>query len=279
MDARRKMEADTRRAITNGEFRIFYQPVIPLRSTPSATVPGTTMEALVRWDHPEKGMLRPPRTSWEAAEAAGLLLEVEAKVLAQALRDASGWLSSGLGLSRVSLNVSRANLVSSDFCERIERALAHAGVAPEHLEVEIGEGLLMGRHVDHAAQAIRTLRGRGVSVVVDDFGRNHASLAQLRDFPVDRLKIDLRLIQSFLVEPADAAIVRAIIGLAHTLGIKITAKGVEQQDQLVALVSYGCDEAQGYLIGRPLPGEVAMTLERVTGWQARLAEGGFGSRS
>jgi len=237
--------ADLPGALTRGELILHYQPKLDLVT---GTVPG--LEALVRWQHPVYGLLDPDRFIG-LAERAGLIDVLTMTILDQALRQQAEWSQGGLDLN-IAVNVSATSLRDEGLPDKIAAQLRRRGVPPSRLTVEITESSLMADH-DLAIRLLGRIKRLGVRISVDDYGTGFASLAYLRELPVDELKLD----RSFLVGvPGDAkalSIVRSTAELAHALGLRIVTEGVETQDALELVTALGCDAAQGYYIGRPAP--------------------------
>jgi diguanylate cyclase (GGDEF)-like protein len=252
--ARVRLQHELGQALTAKQFELYFQPQMDLRT---GAVIG--FEALVRWQHSERGLIGPGEFI-PVAEETGQIVPLGNWVLAEACRIAAGWPSD----LRVAVNLSAVQFRSSAVLELVDEALANSGLAPERLEVEITESALIEDH-DGAQATLVALRGRGVRVALDDFGTGYSSLAYLRRFPMDKLKIDGMFVRS-LDSDADAqAVVTAIISLARALRLETTAEGIETAEQLVMLKALGCDDVQGYLISRPMPGhEVEAYLERTS---------------
>lgn len=241
---RRALEQDLRQAIGNDQLRLVLQPQASLAEN---RVIG--FEVLLRWHHPEHGMIS-PAVFIPLAEANGSILAIGRWILGAACREAARWPNP----LRVAVNVSAAQLQQPGFAAEVAAVLAETGLPPERLELEVTESLL----VEDLATALATLRevkALGIAVAMDDFGTGYSSLASLRAFPFDRLKIDRSFVTDLGRSEQAAAIVRAILGLAHGLGLPVIAEGVEDRTQLGTLMAMGCDEVQGYLIGRPAPAE------------------------
>jgi predicted signal transduction protein with EAL and GGDEF domain len=236
------LESDLRRALGKDELRVHYQPIV---EAGSARLVG--YEALVRWQHPERGLVMPGEFI-QLAEDTGLILRIGEWVLRQACRWAQR-ADAARGV-QVSVNLSPRQFNDPRLAEMVAQVLAETGLAPRLLELEITESTAM-QHTDATLATLERLEQLGVSISIDDFGTGYSSLAYLRRFPVDKLKID----RSFVaVAPADqeqAAIISAIVALAHALQIEVVAEGVETQAQREFLARCGCDFIQGYLIGRP----------------------------
>ena len=234
---------EVRQAIARDEFKMFYQPVVDLASN---SVAG--FEALMRWNHPERGVL-PPAAFMAALDDDDLSLQLGEIAFEQCLAQMRAWLDDGLDFGRVAINVSSSQFHTGRLALDIEAKLRRWNVSPEHLTIEVTENVYMGWGGDVVSQAVRRLHDSGVLIALDDFGTGYASLANLRQFPIDRLKID----KSFVQNSEDDAIVRAVIGLGASMGMKVVAEGVECADQLATLTSYGCDQVQGYHFAKPMP--------------------------
>jgi len=242
------------RAIERGELRVHYQPVV--RFDRSEIV---GFEALVRWQHPERGLL-PPGAFLPVAEGAGLIGAIGSWVLHEACRQAAAWESESTYDTplAVSVNVSAAQL-TRDLVPTVEHALASASLAPASLVLEVSERALADG-VERAAAVLGRLSASGVRIAVDDFGTGLASLTHLRRLPVDFLKIDTSLIEHLGARADDGAVVAAVVQLGHALGLAVAAEGVETPRQLSELRSIGCDLGQGFYFARPQPGEVVKAL-------------------
>jgi diguanylate cyclase (GGDEF)-like protein len=239
LQARRKLETELRKALTQNEFEVYYQPIVDLQDNQV-----TAFEALIRWNHPERGLVMPDEFI-SVAEKLGLIGPIGEWVLHQACADAATW-PRGI---RVAVNLSplqfRTTLVPA-----VVQSLASAGLCASRLELEITESVVLQNN-EATMSMLRQLHEIGVRISMDDFGTGYSSLSYLHSFPFDKIKID-RLFVSDLDANADcAAIVRAVAGLGKTLGMKTTAEGVETREQLDWLRSEGCTEVQGYLFSRP----------------------------
>ncbi len=249
---RLELELDLRRAVERDELRVHYQPLIDLRT-------GRTVghEALVRWQHPTRGLL-PPLSFIPLAEETGLILTIGDVVLAEACRQARAWqlLDPALAELVVSVNLSARQFARPDLAARIAAVLARTGLAPETLELEITESLAMS-DAEATGVTLRALHELGVRVVLDDFGTGYSSLAYLSRLPLDVIKVDRSFVAGLHDSATNLAIVRAVVGLAQGLGISVTAEGIEREDQLEVLRELGCDRGQGFLFARPRPADEA----------------------
>jgi predicted signal transduction protein with EAL and GGDEF domain len=239
---RRETERDLRSALLRDEFEVHYQPFIDLKSHETIG-----FEALVRWRHPRRGLV-PPLEFIPLAEQAGLIIELGALVLRKACTEAARWPNE----MRIAVNLSPLQLRSPGFALSVLRALKNSGLAPQRLELEITETVLMS---DDAAtrSVLNDLKQLGVMIAIDDFGTGYSALSYLRAFPIDRLKIDRSFVQDIQEKPDARSIIRAVLGLAHDLGIKTTAEGIETEVQLSWLSEAGCGDAQGFLFSKPQP--------------------------
>jgi diguanylate cyclase (GGDEF)-like protein len=246
VERRKELEAELRRAIAGHEFTLHYQPQIRLSDR---KVVG--MEALMRWHHPTRGLVLPSEFL-SVAEDAGLIVPIGLEVLTQACAQARAWLDAGLEFGRVAVNLAPAQFKARNLAYAINDALQSAGLEAEHLGLEVTEGAFMGRATERVAQTLARLHDMNVLIALDDFGTGYASLAHLKRFPIDRLKIDGSLVRDIGIDAENTAIVRTVISLGHSLGLEVVAEGVETEDQCAFLREHGCDGAQGYLFGRPI---------------------------
>jgi len=237
---RRRIERDLRSAVTGGEFKLVYQPILSLRS---GEVSG--FEALIRWQHPTHGMIA-PSDFIPVAEESELINRIGNWVLNQACADFAA-VSAPLS---VSVNVSAVQLRQSNFVTSILKCLSDTGLAPQRLTLEITESVLISDNAITRA-ALKALRGFGIRIALDDFGAGHSSLGYLRQYEFDRIKIDRSFISGGGADKADGAVVNAVIGLGRGLGIEVIAEGIETEEQLDRLRFLGCDSVQGYFIGKP----------------------------
>jgi diguanylate cyclase (GGDEF)-like protein len=248
VEQRIELLREVRLAIAQGEFDLYYQPVVDLAANRVAG-----FEALMRWNHPEQGVL-PPAAFMAAFEDTDLSLQLGEVAFERALGQMRAWLDEGVEFGRVAVNISSEQFRTGRLAADIADKLRAWDVPAERLAVEVTENVYMGWGADVVAETVCALHAAGVQIALDDFGTGYASLANLRQFPVDRLKID----KSFVQNAEDDAIVRAVINLGASMGMKVVAEGVEKPEQLAALSAYGCDQVQGYHFSKPMPaGEVA----------------------
>ncbi|MBS1170746.1 MAG: diguanylate cyclase/phosphodiesterase with and sensor(s) [Burkholderiaceae bacterium] len=233
------------RALENGEFRLHYQPQLEL-----ATGRMVGAEALIRWQHPELGMV-PPNRFIQVAEESGMIIQIGSWVLQEACRQAKAWQVAGWPGLVVGVNISAIQFRRGDLEQIVLMALADSGLAPQFLELELTESILI-QDVDKSLDMIRRLKNLGVRLSIDDFGIGYSSLAYLRQLPVDKLKIDQSFVREIMSRKDDAAIALSIITLAHTLQKRVIAEGVETAEQFGFMREHQCDEIQGYLFSRPL---------------------------
>ncbi len=262
MKERRLLELDLRQALGAGQFELFYQPQVNLRA---GEVSG--FEALLRWHHPERGLVS-PATFIPLAEEIGLIVPIGEWVLRQACATAASWPSD----IRVAVNLSPAQFKNPDLVAVVSRALLEAALPPERLELEITETVML-QDTDATMATLHQLRALGAGIAMDDFGTGYSSLSYLRCFPFDRIKIDQSFVRELCTKRDCGAIVRAVAGLSRDLGMATTAEGVETREQLDLLASAGCTEVQGHLFSPAVPsGEVAGLLDRIAGMLRRPVE-------
>jgi len=249
-----RVENDLRSALKNGEFRLHYQPQFD-----AASGEIMAMEALIRWQHPQRGLLLAGQFI-RVAEESGLIEEIGDWVLNEACRQAREWQRRGLKALPVSVNLSGFQLYRRDIVAKVGRALQSSGLEPRWLELEVTESVLM-QDVARVAGILQEIRGMGVKLALDDFGTGYSSLAYLQRFPLSRLKVDQTFVRDISVDDNDAAICKAIIALARTLGLQVVAEGVETPQQLAFLREHRCDLVQGNLLGAAMaPQEMELLL-------------------
>lgn len=244
-EQRHRLSAELRQALAMNEFELWYQPQVRLTDNSP-----TGVEALLRWRHPDHGLLA-PGAFIEVLENSAIAEEVGDWIVEQACAAAAGWKRAGLGPLRVGVNLFAAQLRSSRLLAVISSALARHGLLAEQLELEITENTVL-RHSSQSTKALRKLKSLGVGIAFDDFGTGFASLSLLQKYPLTRLKIDRSFVAHVDRSAADAAIVKAVIGMAKSLDLGVIAEGVETVGQEAALVRLGCDEAQGFRYGRAM---------------------------
>jgi diguanylate cyclase (GGDEF)-like protein len=240
------LETELRGALENNQFELHYQPKVDVRS---GEIVGT--EALARWQHPERGLIMPSEFI-PFAEETGLIVALGRWVLHEACTQNRAWQSRGICDMSVAVNISGVQFQQRNFVETVSYALAKSGLAPRYLELEITESVLMHDPTE-AIVMLAQLARMGVSLSIDDFGTGYSSLNYLKRFPIHKLKIDQSFIRDISIDSDDAAIVHAIIALAHSLRLRVVAEGVEKQEQLNFLRVIGNDEYQGFLHSKPLP--------------------------
>lgn len=240
------LESRLRKAVERGELLLHFQPLVHIAEERIVGV-----EALLRWHSPELGMI-PPSDFIPIAEETGLILPIGEWVLRQAVAQTDAWHEAGLTGLRIAVNISARQFQARDFVTKVRRLLMDTGFPGACLELELTESSIM-RDVDDTVHRLHELTELGVQVTVDDFGTGYSSLAYLKRFPIGALKIDRSFIADVTTDPNDAAIARAVVALAEALKVRVVGEGVETQAQLAFLRDLGCNEAQGFLIGRPMP--------------------------
>jgi diguanylate cyclase (GGDEF)-like protein/PAS domain S-box-containing protein len=243
------LENDLRQALKRQEFLLHYQPRVDLCSGEI-----TGMEALVRWQHPEQGLV-PPGSFIPAAEDSGLIVPLGTWVLHTACAQNKAWQAAGLKPVCVAVNLSARQFRQQDLVELVTRILRETGLDAAYLELELTESMIM-HDVEATIATLTRLKAIGVKFSIDDFGTGYSSLSYLKRFPIDFLKIDQSFVRDLTTDPDDAAITKTIISMAHDLGHKVIAEGVETEEQKSFLQLHHCDEMQGYLFSRPVPAEI-----------------------
>jgi diguanylate cyclase (GGDEF)-like protein len=249
VQARSALEREMRNGIVQNHFRVFYQPLINLQ-----TQKVTAFEALIRWEHPERGLVSPDEFI-PLAEDTGLIVRLGEWIMREACSEAMSWPA---GIS-VSVNLSAVQFAKGDLVATVMNALASSGLPASRLELEVTESILLER-TDHNMRVLDQLHELGVRIALDDFGTGYSSIGYLRSFKFDKLKIDRSFVKDLLADEKSLAIVRAIVGLGSSFGITTTAEGVETEDQRRCLSDEGCTEVQGYLYSKPLPPDQISTL-------------------
>jgi diguanylate cyclase (GGDEF)-like protein len=250
---RQSTEASLRLALERREFVLYYQPKINLHS---GTIVG--VEALIRWQHPERGLLSPAQFV-PIAEDCGLILPIGRWVLREACLQARAWRQAGLPSITVAVNTSALEFRAKDFLENIRTTLEDTHLEPRYLELELTESALM-RDAESTDSVLHAIADLGVKLAIDDFGTGYSSLSYLRQFPIDTLKIDQSFVNRMTSNPDDAAIVNAVISMGKSLKQRVIAEGVETPEQYALLLAQQCDEAQGYYFGRPVVAKALASL-------------------
>lgn len=250
-----RLAADLQHAVKNNELRLQYQPKVD-----TATGRLLGMEALVRWIHPERGMISPIEFI-PVAEDTGLIVEIGRWVLFEACRQNAEWQQLGLRPLRVAVNLSARQFRSGNLLHEIDAALIETGLAVNSLELEVTESMVMD-DPESVIKLLGAIHDRGIHLALDDFGTGHSSLAYLKRFPIDCVKVDRAFIKDTPGNTDDVAIAKTIIAMAQALGLSTVAEGVETIDQFNLMKSIGCDQIQGYYFSRPLPAEDFLTYYR-----------------
>ena len=243
-----EIASELRRALDQQELRVYYQPVHDLQGGRLVGV-----EALVRWQHPERGLV-PPGEFIPIAERTGLIADIDAWVLEQACRQMCQWLADGVLLSFIAINVSSRLFARRELYEQVAQVLHATGLDPAFLELEVTESAVMD-DPEEALEQLHRLRELGLRLAIDDFGTGYSSLLRLKRLPVQKLKIDQGFVAGVPWDDDDAAIVRVVIALAKSMGMQVHAEGIEQMEQARFLLEQGCDLGQGYWFGKPVPAQ------------------------
>jgi diguanylate cyclase (GGDEF)-like protein/PAS domain S-box-containing protein len=239
------MERELRQAINNGEFELYYQPQIDIDTH---TIIG--MEALVRWNHPERGLVS-PGDFIPAAEENGSIVAIGEWVLTEACRQNKAWQDAGLPCIPISVNLSSRQFLQSNLLHKIQSILSQTELDPKYLELEITESMTMD--VEYTTQSLIELKKLGLKISIDDFGTGYSSLSYLKMFPIDKLKIDRSFVRDMMLDPNDAAIVSTIIAMTQHMKLRVIAEGVETEEQISLLRNHKCTEVQGYWYSPPVP--------------------------
>ncbi len=263
VNERFSLEAELREALANEEFVLYYQPQFDLETTQMVGV-----EALLRWHHPDKGLILPNRFI-EVAEEMDLIVPLGEWILRKACEDGVKLMEEGFPL-KVAVNISANQFSYGGFLESLKSILDETGFDPRLLEIEITESALM-KNKNEAAKILKELKEMGITIAIDDFGTSYSSLNYLKYFPVDKLKIDRSFIGDIVSDPNDVAIATTIIAIAHNLGLKATAEGVENGEQLLFLKLWQCDEAQGFYFSPPVTLESLMEMLKSENFKIRDA--------
>ncbi len=256
------LENSLRHGLERGEFLVYYQPQVDIAS---GGIVG--MEALVRWQHPERGLVFPAEFI-PVAEETGLIVPLGAWVLRTACAQNKAWQVAGISPMRVAVNLSARQFQQRDLIEVVHEVLKETGLEARWLQLEITEGVAV-QDVEFNITMLRELREMGVQIAIDDFGTGHSSLSYLSRLPIDVVKIDQSFVQDLTTDPNGAAIARSIIVMAHNLKLRVIAEGVETEEQLAFLKKRRCDEMQGYLFSKPAPAEAFEEMLRQSGRTSR----------
>ena len=247
------LETNLRRAIQNQEFLLHYQPRV---SVDSLSITG--VEALVRWQHPQLGLVSPSEFI-PLAEDTGLIVPIGEWVMREACLQGKRWQDQGFAPIQIAVNISGRQFHDRDLSQTVIRILEETGLSPKYLDLELTESSIM-QSAEFASEMLSRLKSMGINISIDDFGTGFSSLASLKRLPIDALKIDRSFVRDATSDPDDAALVMAIITLAHNLRLRVVAEGVETEDQLRFLQLLRCDEIQGYLFSKPLPADTLASL-------------------
>ena len=253
--ARLQIESDLRHAIEDQQFRLLYQPIVSLHT---GKVCG--FESLIRWQHPDRGVVSPLEFI-PVAEETGMITSIGLWVLRKACQEIKAWnaLRPHEDALSISVNVSRRQIMEPDFLGTVQETLHDTGVEPANLRLEITESMIM-HDPDAMIAVLQKLRGIGIKLYMDDFGTGHSSLSCLHQFPIDYLKIDQAFVRTMKTNLEYAAVVHAIIALAHNLDVEVVSEGIESPDQISQLISLECDYGQGYYFSKPLESEAAKSF-------------------
>jgi diguanylate cyclase (GGDEF)-like protein/PAS domain S-box-containing protein len=247
------LENSLRKALEREEFAVYYQPQVDLLT---GLVIG--MEALIRWNHPDLGLIGPAQFI-PLAEETGLITSIGEWVLRTSCKQTKAWQDKGYTNNRISVNLSARQFQQHDLVEMVDRVIQDSGLDPSYLELEITESVVM-QDADQAIMILNQFKERGIKVAIDDFGTGYSSLSYLKQFPIDRIKIDRIFIHTIITDSDDMAITAAIIAMSHNLNVAAVAEGVETVEQLDVLTELECDEIQGFVFSRPVPADEAEKL-------------------
>jgi len=241
-----QLEQELKYALNNNELELYYQPIIRLKNRQVVM-----LEALLRWNHPEKGLIRPDQFI-DIAEQCGLIIPMGKWVLEQACSTIVSALEQGEPCVPIAINISAKQLTNSEFAKETQQVLERYEVDPAMIEMEITESTIM-ENMEESLKQLNYLKGLGCHFSIDDFGTGYSSLSQLKQLPVDTLKIDRSFVRDVEYDHHDRQIVEAVIAMSHRLGLSVVAEGVEDQYQLDFIDKSGCDLVQGYLFSKPVP--------------------------
>jgi diguanylate cyclase (GGDEF)-like protein len=248
-----KLEADLHRAVTNEEWILHYQPKLDIAKQKIVGV-----EALIRWNHPERGIVSPYEFI-EFAEQRGLIVPIGDWVIREACKQLRRWLDQGIHDCKIAINLSSVQLIQSDIVQRILTNLDEFKVPPRLFEIEITETILM-ENVRQAIESLERLHARGITIAIDDFGTGYSSLSYLKTLPINSLKIDRGFVRDICTDENDQKIVQTLISMAHSMGMRVVAEGVEERDQFDLLGGYAVDEIQGYFLSKPVAADAIESM-------------------
>lgn len=255
---RLRLHEQARNGLLRGEFLLHYQPIVSL-----STGAPESMEALLRWQHPEHGLIAPGRFM-EVFDDHRITASIGSFVRQSVVAQAAEWLKSGLPFGKIAINTTAADFARPGYTERLLEDLRGHGLGADTIAIEVTEGMFLGKQAVRVREEIDRLHRAGFEIAFDDFGTGYASLTHLKELPLDRIKIDRSFIKGLVVDESDRKIVRGIIDLAHSLGLIVTAEGIDSEEQMALLKEMGCDRIQGYLISRPLAVEAVPTAYQST---------------
>jgi EAL domain-containing protein (putative c-di-GMP-specific phosphodiesterase class I) len=250
------MESGLRQALERSEFEVYYQPKVSLVS---GKIVGA--EALIRWRHPERGLV-PPLEFIGLAEETGLIVPMGEWILRNVCEQSVIWQAQGMEPMRIAVNLSHYQFSQPDLHHKILNVIKSTGFSPDYLELELTESSLV-KDMEMTVATLKELRTIGIKISMDDFGTGYSSLSYLQQLPIDTLKIDRCFIRNLSKSPENRAITAAIIQMAHTLNLKVVAEGVEIEEERRFLAEHSCDEIQGYLFSRPVPANEFAELVKV----------------
>ena len=260
-----QLDKDLRHSIKHEQWQLLYQAKQDIKS---GVIIGA--EALIRWQHPERGLLSPYEFI-EFAEQHGLIVPIGEWVLKQACKQLQQWQEEGITNCKIAINLSSVQLMEADIVDKIFNTLTRYNVPPRLLEIEITETILMS-NIQKALESLQRIHARGISIAIDDFGTGYSSLSYLKNLPIDSLKIDRAFIKDICTDESDMKIVQTLISMAHSMDMSVIAEGVEDQPQFDLLNEYGCDEIQGYLLSRPIPSDEFLELLRENQFHSDVTE-------
>ena len=262
-----KLQDDARNGLIRGEFLLHYQPIISL-----STGAPESMEALLRWQHPELGLIAPGRFM-EVFDDHRVTASIGNFVRTAVVAQAAEWQRAGIPFGKLAINTTAADFARLGYTERLLDELHACGLSVDAIAIEVTEGMFLGRQEVRVREELDRLHRAGFEIAFDDFGTGYASLTHLKELPLDRIKIDRSFIQGLAVDESDRKIVRGIIALAHSLGLIVTAEGIETEEQMALLKEMGCDRIQGYLISKPLAAEAVPAAYQSTMLRRMLPPG------